>query len=118
YYLCILEYKKLLSREDIHKEGIAFEGNLWHNLGTAYAGLFFFQEAAQCFDRAYEKNNRKESLLQAKAAREMEKFRESLPGEDAGEEPGEMFFQVGIGNLAVADNLLGQWREEYRRSCR
>lgn len=114
YYLCILEYKRLLMREDTKEEGDAFEGDLWHNLGTAYAGLFFFDQAAACFEKAYEKNKREESISQAKAAREMETYKEPLPGE----EPGEMFFQVGIGNLAVADNLLGQWREEYRRSCR
>ncbi|MCM1257393.1 MAG: hypothetical protein NC307_06030 [Roseburia sp.] len=114
YYPCILEYKKLLQRPDIQEEGVVFEGDLWHNLGTAYAGLFFFEEAAKCYEEAYGKNRREESLHQAKAAREMQNSHEPLQKE----EPNEMFFQVGIGNLAVADNLLSQWKEEYKRSCR
>ena len=28
-------------------------GNLWHNLGTAYARLFLFEEAGRCFEKAY-----------------------------------------------------------------
>ena len=115
YYPCIMEYKRLLLRPDIREEGVVFEGDLWHNLGTAYAGLFFFEEAAECYEKAYEKNKREESLRQARAARELQKTREPVPKE---EEPKDMFFQVGIGNLAVADNLLDQWKEEYVRSCR
>ena len=115
YYPCIMEYKRLLLRPDIREEGVVFEGDLWHNLGTAYAGLFFFEEAAECYEKAYEKNKREESLRQARAARELQKTREPVPKE---EEPKDMFFQVGIGNLAVADNLLDQWKEEYVRGCR
>lgn len=115
YYPCIMEYKRLLSRSDIREEGVVFEGDLWHNLGTAYAGLFFFEEAKKCYEKAYEKNKREESLHQARAAGELHNSREPLQKE---EEPMDMFFQVGIGNLAVADNLLNQWKEEYVRSCR
>ena len=37
-------------------------GNLWHNLGTAYARLFLFEEAGRCFEKAYALNKQKESL--------------------------------------------------------
>ena len=37
-------------------------GAVWHNLGTAYARLFLFEQAADCYARAYEKSSDKESL--------------------------------------------------------
>lgn len=115
YHQCILEYRRLLESPELGAEGIVFEGSLWHNMGTAYAGLFFFEEAAECYRQAYERNRKKESYEHAKAAGEMMLLTEEPGGAS---EPQEVFFQTGIGNLAVADNLLGQWKEEYRKSCR
>jgi len=114
YHQCILEYRRLLEGDAAMQEGMMFCGDIYHNLGTAYAGLFFFDEAAECYEQAYKRNGREESREQAKAAKEMAK----PPKEPKEEEPQEFFFQVGIGNLAVADNLLKQWKEEYLRSCR
>lgn len=37
-------------------------GNVCHNLGTAYTGMFLFLPAAECFREAYEKNRNPESL--------------------------------------------------------
>ena len=44
------------------KENALMRGNIWHNLGTAYAQLFLFEEAADCYERAYELNESGESL--------------------------------------------------------
>ena len=56
----VFEYEELLSTED--NIGERLMGDIWHNLGTAYARLFFFEEAAECFKNAYRKNHRRQSL--------------------------------------------------------
>ena len=56
----VFEYENLLSTEDNIGERLL--GDIWHNLGTAYARLFFFAEAADCFEKAYRKNRRRQSL--------------------------------------------------------
>ncbi len=58
----IYEYEALIEDKSIKAIAPAFEGSLWHNLGTAYARLFFFDEAALCFEEAYIKNHREASL--------------------------------------------------------
>lgn len=62
YLSSIYEYKRLLESEDAQKENPMVVGNIWHNLGTAYARLFLFQEAISCYQKAYEKNKNEESL--------------------------------------------------------
>ncbi|MBQ9632848.1 MAG: hypothetical protein IJV04_08065 [Lachnospiraceae bacterium] len=56
----IYEYEDLLFRDD--NAGGRLVGDIWHNLGTAYARLFFFDEAYECFKKAYQKNHRRQSL--------------------------------------------------------
>lgn len=62
YLSSIYEYKRLLDSEDAKTENPIIVGNIWHNLGTAYARLFLFQEAISCYQKAYEKNGKEESL--------------------------------------------------------
>ncbi len=62
YLSSIYEYKRLLDSEDAGQEDPVLVGNIWHNLGTAYARLFLFQEAITCYRNAYEKNKNEESL--------------------------------------------------------
>lgn len=50
YRLAAGEYRRLLSMEE---KNALLVGNVWHNLGTAYAALFLFEEAAECYRRAY-----------------------------------------------------------------
>ena len=56
----VFEYEDLLSSEANIGERLL--GDIWHNLGTAYARLFFFDEAADCFAKAYRRNRRRQSL--------------------------------------------------------
>lgn len=60
YINAIYEYRKLLQVKDEKNPLLA--GNVWHNLGTAYARLYFFVEAAACFRKAYELNENSESM--------------------------------------------------------
>lgn len=60
YVNAIYEYRKLLGMKDEQNEILL--GNVWHNLGSAYAGLFLFHEAALCYKQAYELNENPESM--------------------------------------------------------
>lgn len=62
YLSCIYEYKRLLESEDAKNENQLVVGNIWHNLGTAYARLFLFGEAVLCYREAYARNQSAESL--------------------------------------------------------
>ena len=58
----IYEYENMLDDEDMRKISAGFVGDVWHNLGSAYARLFFFKEACACFEEAYRRNNKSQSL--------------------------------------------------------
>lgn len=62
YLGAIYEYKRLLASGEAEQASDLLVGNIWHNLGTAYARLFLFEEAARCYDRAYSLNQSGESL--------------------------------------------------------
>lgn len=58
----IYEYETLLADEVVKTMPRSVEGDVYHNLGCAFARLFFFDEACKCFDEAYKKNQKKQSL--------------------------------------------------------
>lgn len=62
YNRCILEYEKLLSGREAMDQEPELLGDVHHNLGVAYAGLFLFRDAAQQFAMGYELNHRAQSL--------------------------------------------------------
>ena len=49
----IWEYRQILNRKNPGKLGTQFYAAVWNNLGAAYAGLFQFKEASQCFWESY-----------------------------------------------------------------
>lgn len=61
YVRSIQEYHRLIEMGEGGSSS-ELEGDIWHNLGVAHAGLFLFPEAAECFLKAYKKNMRRESL--------------------------------------------------------
>lgn len=61
YLSCIYEYKRLLELEEPEGGTPELLGDIWHNLGTAYARMFLFDEAAECFERAFGLNQNPES---------------------------------------------------------
>ena len=65
YLSSIYEYKRLLEADDLGEQPPQLMGNIWHNLGTAYARLFLFQEAIHCYKSAFSLNNNEESLREA-----------------------------------------------------
>lgn len=62
FLAAIYEYKRLLDSQDAKDASALLRGNIWHNLGTAYARLFLFEEAAGCYEKAYKLNESRESL--------------------------------------------------------
>lgn len=70
YARAITEYRILLESEDRKKEPEFEIGNVWHNLGCAYAGLFLFAEAEECFFTAAAKNQSLESAEMLRLCRE------------------------------------------------
>lgn len=71
YNQSIYEYKKLLSYYGTRNEAPENVGVVWHNMGTAYARLFLFEDACDCFEKAYELNKNDESYIQFKYAMTM-----------------------------------------------
>lgn len=61
----ILAYRKLLDSPEVSG---AFAGDIYHNLGTAYAGMFLFEDAAECYERAFSKNKNPLSNKQRRMA--------------------------------------------------
>lgn len=62
YLSSIYEYKSLLESNEAGEQSKELIGNIWHNLGTAYARLFLFKEAAHCYEKAYKHNGNDESM--------------------------------------------------------
>lgn len=58
----IYEYETLLADDVAKTMPKVVEGDVYHNLGCAFSRLFFFSEAMSCFDEAYKRNQKKQSL--------------------------------------------------------
>ena len=56
----IYEYEELIDGELSMSDEL--KGQIWHNLGTAFARLFFFDEAADCYEEAYRFGHKSASL--------------------------------------------------------
>jgi tetratricopeptide (TPR) repeat protein len=126
YVAAIYEYRKVLTLEE--KNPIMI-GNVWHNLGTAYAGLFLFAEAAECYEKAYMKNENPESLCECIYAcrcahdesmlrRITEKYQ--VTDELARELQNKLkdYSDNAKSTDIFDDNTLVDWKEKYRRSSR
>lgn len=74
----IYEYKHLITSKDSLMESPELVGNIWHNLGTAYARLFLFDSAIACYHQAYALSGSRESmkaeLLSIRCKRDEEGF--------------------------------------------
>ena len=58
----IYEYETLLAEDVAKTMPKVVEGDVYHNLGCAFSRLFFFKEAMECFDEAYKRNHKNQSL--------------------------------------------------------
>lgn len=142
-YICAIEeYRKVLRMEE---EDTVLVGNVWHNLGTAYSRLFFFEKAASCYYNAYEKNQDQRSLeaclMTYRCMKDERGFKRKAAAAFLSEEEtagiasqltaysqmGEIReFEEEIDEAAKtpeefckkAQGLLEKWKVEYRKNCK
>lgn len=62
YVEAIYEYEAVLLLEEEIPMSATLKGDIRHNLATAYGRLFFFEEAAELYEKAYLYNHRVPSL--------------------------------------------------------
>ncbi len=62
YSNAISEYYHVLERQNPGNLGARFYSEIWNNLGCAYARLFQFSDAADCFRKAWKMSGTKEML--------------------------------------------------------
>jgi tetratricopeptide (TPR) repeat protein len=65
YVQAIYAYRSLLSDDEVIRQQGHVAGDIWSNLGCAYAKQFDFAEAMECFARGYTLNHRTETLQDA-----------------------------------------------------
>ncbi len=98
YLSSIYEYKRLLDSNEAGEQSKELLGNIWHNLGTAYARLFLFQEAIHCYEKAYELNENPESVKECLMAHRCLR-------DDAG-------YELAVQRYQVSEELQKSYREE------
>ncbi len=69
YYAAIKQYHGLL--DELPDTDKMLGAKIYHNLGTAYARMFFYEQAAQWYRKAYETDGEQESLIHYLAALRM-----------------------------------------------
>lgn len=62
YANAVFEYRQILSRQHSGNLGAAFYAAVWNNLGSAYARMFQFESAGECFLTAWKKGRSKEAM--------------------------------------------------------
>lgn len=124
YTKAITEYRLMLALPECGEEPDVSVGNVLHNLGCAYAGLFLFQEAEQCFFSAAAKNQSEESRRLLSLCREY-----IANGADLSlEEPDEEYVKAlkkaeekkehrdEDGFYDVLSELITSYKKEYRKN--
>lgn len=62
YGRAIGEYQRILARKNPGKLGVQFYAAVWNNLGAAYAGLFQYERASECFLEVWNLTRTKEAF--------------------------------------------------------
>ena len=141
YINAIYEYRKLLRRDD--EKNVVLIGNVWHNLGRAYAGIFQFEEAVTCFTKAYELNENPESLRESlyacRCMQDEMRYQQivkkaGLSDEESGDIKAKLTqasrmeeirqFETQVdewiqkGATGQLGEILEEWKNAYRKNCR
>ena len=144
----IYEYESLLADDLARTMSRSVEGDVYHNLGCAFAKLFFFEEAIRCFDEAYKRNQKLHSLncllYAARCKRDKKAFDDAVtkyqvPATDVqgvmtviknvAEKVDIAEFDKAVNELEYLDGdneeffeqtgrIIDNWRQEYTRLCR
>ena len=144
----VYEYETLLADDLTKQMSAVTEGDVYHNLGCAFAKLFLFDEAIKCFDEGYKRNHKKQTLyclLYAnKCAHNEEGFQEfvkkyQVPNDEIYEVNNIILgatnnekildFDRAINDLLSDDsnrqssrevmtNIINSWKKEYIKLCK
>ena len=68
FLAAIEEYQNLLLTSTGSPSDTRVSGDIWHNMGTAYAKMFCFERAVNCYEKAYSLSHRVDSLKAATQA--------------------------------------------------
>ncbi len=83
YKDAVMEYKKAIAGAKQEAEDEKTIGNIWHNMGTAYARQMLFEQAAECYEKAYDigqNEESKNSYLLALASKDGQRFHTAPDG--------------------------------------
>ena len=131
YAAAVSAYRALLA--DQEAENPILVGNVWHNMGKAYTGLFRFREAADCYRKAYGLNENPESLREClyayRCLHDDDGFRNTAAewahrlSELSRTEEIRQFEEQVDGLFADGQEdeiagMLAEWKDTYRKNCR
>ena len=129
------EYLRILDRQGPGGGGAAFYSEIWNNLGCAFARMFRFEQAADCFRKAWKLARTKETLRKYVSVLPLylsaEEYRQALGRLGADEELIRLIqeYNKSLGEHARERNerrkrkaaapldQLEQLKEDYRRSA-
>ncbi len=133
YVEAIHAYRALLNDTEVIKKQGHVAGDIWSNLGCAYARLQDFSEAVECFVRGYTLNHRMETMQEAVDAAYLSKQTELLEmlkerfavnaGQITAEEAHmeQLFLQASMQDYEKSyqaqGELLQTWLDQYRSRC-
>lgn len=86
-----------------------FLARIWHNKGVAYAGLMIYDNAAECFQRALELDDREDYCVDFLAAKRMELSEEEYVAFAAGH--GE-WYQRTLDLEKKLERTIGAWEQQ------
>lgn len=102
YEKAIEEYERIFESDEILQAEAGVYGDLFHNMGVAYVNIGEYHKASELFLKAYEKNNREESVAQCMFALRMCKDVET--------------YKKLISELDISQEKQGEWEREYQRA--
>ena len=102
YEKALEEYERIFESDEILQAEASVYGDIFHNMGVAYAQIGEFHKASELYLKAYEKNNREESLSQClfslRLCKDVEGYKKLTK------------------DLSLSEEKLEQWEKEYQRA--
>ncbi|MGN0345626.1 MAG: tetratricopeptide repeat protein [Lachnospiraceae bacterium] len=131
YVQAIIAYRRLLQDPSVISEQGHVAGDIWSNLGCAYAKMQDFAEAVECFARGFMLNHRIETLQEAVDAAYLSgeqklldglvmRFRTNAAQIAAERAHMEQLLQqtiAGAGERSFHEQQLSQWLQTYSDQC-
>ena len=115
YQSAIKGYDELLRKwREMEKENVAIPAAdclaaLWHNKGVAYAGLMYYERAAECFRQAYELDNNGDYCMDYLCAKRLLLSEEDYVAFAAGHEE---WYPYTLKLEKKLEGVLGEWEQQ------